>query len=91
LCLLMFVAVVEIAVPVAAAATAAFPFVDAVLAVVDVGVLLGPNWRAILLALLWFSLAVSPGCFCRCDSSLLVVLGLLVCRELLTCSALALV
>jgi hypothetical protein len=75
------VAVVEVAVPVAAAAAAAFPFVVAVLAFVDVGVLLGPNWRAILLALLWFSLAVSSGCFCRCDRSLLLVLGLLVCRE----------
>jgi hypothetical protein len=61
------VAVIEVAVPVVAAAAAAFPFVVAVLAVVDVGVLLVPNWRANLLALLWFSLAVSPGCFCRCD------------------------
>jgi hypothetical protein len=72
------VAVIEVTVPVAAAAAAAFPFVVAVLAVVDVGVLLVPNWRAILLALLWFSLAVSPGCFCRCVQCLLVVLGLLV-------------
>jgi Flp pilus assembly protein protease CpaA len=55
------VAVNEVAVPVAARAAAAFPFVLAVLAVVDVGVLLVPNWRAILLALLWFSLAVSYG------------------------------
>jgi hypothetical protein len=69
------VAVVEVAVPVAAAAAAAFPFVVAVLAVRGVGVLLIPNWRAILLDLLWFSLAVSPACFCRCDQHLLVVLG----------------
>jgi hypothetical protein len=75
------VAVVEVAVPVATAAAAAFPFVVAVLAVVDVDVLRGPNWKAILLALLWFSLAVSPGCFCRCDRCLPVVLGLLVHRE----------
>jgi hypothetical protein len=61
------VAVIEVSVPVAVAAAAAFPFVLAVSAVVDVGVLLGPNWRAILLALLWFSLAVSPGCFCICE------------------------
>jgi hypothetical protein len=55
------VAVIEVAVPVAAAAAAAFPFVVAVLAAVDVGELLFTNWRANLLALLWFSLAVSPG------------------------------
>jgi hypothetical protein len=73
--------VIEVAVPVAAVAAAAFPFVVAALAVVDVGVLQGPNWRTILLALLWFSLAVSPGCFCRCDQCLPVVLGLLVHRE----------
>jgi hypothetical protein len=71
------VAVVEVSVPVAAAAAVAFPFVVAVLAVVDVGVLLVPNWRANLLDLLWFSLAVSPGCFCRCGDQRL--LGCLVC------------
>jgi hypothetical protein len=37
------VAVVEVAAPLAATAAAAFPFVVAVLAVVDVGVLLGPR------------------------------------------------
>jgi hypothetical protein len=55
------VAVIDVAVTVAAAAAAAFPFVVVVLAAVDVGVLLGPNWRAILLALLWFSLAEQLG------------------------------
>jgi hypothetical protein len=68
------VAVIEVAVSVAAAAAAAFPFVVAVLAVVDVGVL-HPISSAVV-----FSSCVS-GCFCRCDSRLLLVLGLLVRRE----------
>jgi hypothetical protein len=41
------IVVVGVAIPVAAAA-AAFPSVVAVLIVVDFGVLLGPDWRAIL-------------------------------------------